>query len=70
MSTTDEAVFDRARIRLADDQAEEAGLLDPDQPTETAHYDWWDKTFGPIQPNEFTPTQRATIRREFSTENL
>lgn len=63
-----EAEFDRARLRLADDLLEEHGLLDPDQPTQTAHLDWIDKTFGEIRPTEFTPLQRAIIRREFSQE--
>jgi hypothetical protein len=60
-----DAQLDRARLRLHDDLQAEDGLLDPDQPTQTAHLDWQQATFGPIRPDEFTPMQRAAIRLEF-----
>lgn len=60
-----DAKFDAARLKLSDEQRAEDGLLDPDQPTESAHREWLTAARGPIGPDEFTATQRAAIRAEF-----
>lgn len=61
-----ESRMDRARQRLHDERAAADGLLDPDQPTPTAHRDWLERTYGPFRPGEFTASERAQIRSEYT----
>lgn len=62
--------LDEARVKLNDQLRADDGLLDPDQPTETAHREWLAATYGPIKADEFTPAQRAAIRTEFKSSGV
>lgn len=55
----------QTRQRVTDSQAEDAGLLDPDQPTQTSHAEWEVQAFRPIGAEELTPLQWAMLRREY-----
>lgn len=54
--------FSRKYQQAMDQAAEDHGLLDPDQPTLSAHRNWFEAATAPFSPDEFTPTERMMIR--------
>lgn len=62
MSDTVDRGFSRKYQQAMDQDAADNGLLDPDQPTLSAHTAWFDAATAPFSPEEFTPTERMMIR--------
>lgn len=62
-----EAYFDRAYQRVLDEATETDGLLDPDQPTHTAHTDRREALTRPFAPGELTPAQIMVIRTQLGS---
>ncbi|XKH58525.1 hypothetical protein LG293_15850 (plasmid) [Citricoccus nitrophenolicus] len=64
-----EAYFGRQYQRVMDGKRDEDGLLDPDQPTATAHTDHLEQLTRPFDPDEYGPRERMLIRSTFQPKN-